>query len=166
MKIIKDFPNYAACKNGEIINITTGKTLKPVERNGYFEVGLYKNGVEKIKKVHRLIAKAFLTNPHNFPCVNHKDENKHNNCVDNLEWCSYKYNNNYGKNKPVNNLKKGAIVNSKAVKQINKDGKVMRIYISAREAARQTGLNQSNISKCCRGKYKSVGGYIWSYCSA
>lgn len=164
--MIKEYPNYAACENGDIINITTGKILKPIERRGYYDVGLYKDGKETIKSVHRLIAEAFLPNPQNLPCVNHKDENKHNNCVDNLEWCSYQYNNYYGKNKPVNNLKNGPIANSKSVMQMSKNRTIIKLYSSAREAARQTGLNQSNISKCCNGKYKSTGGFLWCYCSA
>lgn len=165
MKIIQiaDYPNYAACENGDIINIRTGKRLKPIERKGYLDVGLYKNGVERIEKVHRLIAKAFIPNPENLPCINHKDENKCNNSANNLEWCTQKYNNYYGENRPVQNLVKGAIANRKAVKQIDKNGLVINIYVSAREAARKTGLNQSNITKCCNGKCKSVGGYIWAF---
>lgn len=64
--------------------------------NGYLFVGLYKDGKRRIYKVHRLVATAFLENQSNLPCVNHKDEKPSNNIVDNLEWCSYKYNSNYG----------------------------------------------------------------------
>lgn len=56
---------------------------------------LYKNGKAKKIKMHRLVAETFIPNPNNYPCVNHKDENKLNNCVDNLEWCTYSYNNSY-----------------------------------------------------------------------
>lgn len=72
------------------------KILKPIELLGYLVVNLYKDGKMKSFKIHRLVAKAFIPNPDNLPEVNHKDENKFNNVVDNLEWCTTKYNINYG----------------------------------------------------------------------
>lgn len=68
---------------------------------GYYFVNLRNKSKGKSKLVHRLVAQAFIPNPNNYPCVNHKDENKLNNCVDNLEWCSYLYNNTYGKRKGI-----------------------------------------------------------------
>ena len=71
--------------------------IKPsISSNGYQNVVLCKNGKTKTFTMHRLVAIAFLYNSDNLPQVNHKDENKLNNCVDNLEWCDSKYNNNYG----------------------------------------------------------------------
>lgn len=67
-----------------------------ISKTGYVMIDLYKNDVRKRVYVHRLVAEAFITNPTKLPCVNHRDENKQNNCVDNLEWCNYSYNNNYG----------------------------------------------------------------------
>lgn len=72
------------------------KVLKPVIGNGYKRVRLFKDKTSKLYAVHRLVANAFLPNPHNYPCVNHKDECRTNNNVENLEWCTYKYNSNYG----------------------------------------------------------------------
>ena len=74
------------------------KILKPYKDGGdyYFVIGLHKNGKKKYKAIHRLVAEAFIPNPNNYPIVNHKDENKENNYVDNLEWCTHKYNSNYG----------------------------------------------------------------------
>ena len=66
------------------------------DKDGYFQVQLYKNGINKMRKVHRLVAQAFISNPNNLPQINHKDENKQNNNVDNLEWCTNEYNHNYG----------------------------------------------------------------------
>ena len=66
------------------------------DKDGYFQVQLYKNGINKMRKVHRLVAETFILNPNNYPCINHKDENKQNNHVSNLEWCTVKYNQNYG----------------------------------------------------------------------
>ena len=165
MKVIESYPDYAVTENGEVIRLKTMKRLKPIDCRGYQEVGLYRDGIMRREKVHRLVAEAFIPNPDNLPCINHKDENKANNSVDNLEWCSYSYNNNYGKNRPNNNLKQGAIKNSKRVVQISQSGEVVATYSSVREAARKTEINQSNITKCCLGKehYKSAGGFCWRY---
>jgi hypothetical protein len=73
-----------------------GKIIKPAIHNGYYAVTLHKNGFKKTLKIHRLVATHFIPNPQNLPCVNHKDENKLNNHVENLEWCTIKYNSNYG----------------------------------------------------------------------
>lgn len=79
------------------IYILKGKLLKQRTRGkGYLAVTLCKNSKLKHYYVHRLVAEAFIPNPNNLPQVNHKDENKSNNCVDNLEWCDDKYNTNYG----------------------------------------------------------------------
>lgn len=68
-------------------------------QGGYLKVDLFKNNIRESKKVHRLVAQAFIPNTNNYPCINHKDEDRKNNNADNLEWCTYKYNNNYGKRK-------------------------------------------------------------------
>ena len=74
-----------------------GIILNPLKlTKGYLGVRLYHQSKGETKRIHRLVAEAFIPNPDNLPCVNHKDENKENNCVDNLEWCSIEYNNNYG----------------------------------------------------------------------
>ena len=75
-----------------------GRILTPFyeEKKGYYQVSLSKDGKQKKQRIHRLVAVAFLENPFNYTDVNHKDEDKTNNNVDNLEWCTRKYNNNYG----------------------------------------------------------------------
>lgn len=82
-------------KNNKTV-IRKSKLLKQRINQGYYEVALSKNGKKRFLKVHRLIAITFLPNLNNLPSVNHKDENKLNNCIDNLEWCTIKYNCNYG----------------------------------------------------------------------
>ena len=73
------------------------KVLHPKKhRNGHLQIGLHKDKKRKTMYIHRLVAQAFIPNPDNLPCVNHKDENPNNNNVDNLEWCTQKYNCNYG----------------------------------------------------------------------
>ena len=86
--------------NGNGDYFAKGKIIYVVlTKHGYNEVHLHKDNKTKIYKVHRLVAQAFIKNPNNLPCVNHIDENKTNNNVNNLEWCTYKYNNNYGTKK-------------------------------------------------------------------
>ena len=90
---------YMVSNWGRVKSIKFGKEriLKPVTNSsGYLLVGLYKNNIEKKYSVHRLVAEAFIPNPYNLPQVNHKDENKQNNVVSNLEWCTHEYNNTYG----------------------------------------------------------------------
>ena len=133
------------------------KVLKPEIVNGYKRVMLHKNKTIKHLLVHRLVANAFLPNPHNFPCVNHKDENKQNNVVSNLEWCTQKYNCNYG-----TGISRCAKALSKQVYQYSKDGVLIAVWESTAECGRN-GYNSGAVSSCCNGKLKTHKGYIWSY---
>lgn len=95
---IKDYENYEVSNLGRVRN-KNGKILKQQLRHGYYDVGLYNEHHQnqpKLLKVHRLVAQAFIPNLNNYPCINHKDENKLNNNIDNLEWCTYSYNCSYG----------------------------------------------------------------------
>lgn len=136
------------------------KIMRPVDNGkGYLAIMLSKNKIKKHKYIHRLVAETFIPNPNKLPEVNHKDENKQNNNVDNLEWCTKKYNNCYGtKNK------RGAKARGKAVLQINiNTNEIINTFDSMHEAARKTDISQGNIWSCCNGKYKSIGGYKWRY---
>ena len=99
IKVVNDYPNYLVNTLGEVFNNKTGRKLKPSVNKGYCGVYLYNENGRKFFLVHRLVAKAFIPNESNFPEVNHKDENPLNNKVENLEWCTSKYNNNYGPHK-------------------------------------------------------------------
>lgn len=139
------------------------KILRQVKmKNGYLIVNLYKNGKLKTCKVHRLVANAFLENPNSYICVNHKDENKENNFVDNLEWCDHKYNINHGTciQRRAEKLTNGVL--SKKVYQYKKDRTLVGVWQSTAEAGRN-GFDQSAISSCCNGNRKSHQGFIWSY---
>lgn len=127
---------------------------------GYLQVTLCKNGECKNPLVHQLVAEAFLPNPKNLPEVNHKDENKSNNCVDNLEWVTHKENINFG----TRNLRV-AEKQSKKVLQYSLDGTFIREWPSASEIESQLKFSQSNICQCCNGKRKTAHGYIWKYSS-
>lgn len=96
---VKDYPNYSITSLGEVFNNKTGRKLKPTIKKGYCLVYLYNENGRKCFSVHRLVAGAFIPNDNQFPEVNHKDENPQNNRVENLEWCTSKYNNNYGTHK-------------------------------------------------------------------
>lgn len=154
------------------------KVLKwNIVSSGYASVQLFKNKIGKRVLVHRLVASAFIPNPDNLPQVNHIDENKLNNSVDNLEWVTAKQNMNYGTrlyrqlkaiDYSTNERKEIARKNgkkvSKPVLQFTKDGVFISRYESGKEASRKTGLNHSHILECCAGKQcKTVGGFVWKY---
>ena len=119
-------------------------------------MNLCKNNKTKTHRVHRLVAEAFIPNPKSLPQINHKDEDKSNNHVNNLEWCTSLYNINYGTR---NN--KAIISRGTPVKCIETN----TVYPSAREAGRQTNIYASSISRCCNNEYgfKTAGGYHWEY---
>ena len=131
------------------------RILRPWDNGyGYMIIGLFKNGMHKRIRVHRLVAIAFVPNPHNLPEVNHKDENKKNNCVENLEWCDRVYNVNYGtRNERA----------SRKILQYSKSGDFIIEWKSAAEVERMLGINNSHIIQCCKGKRKSAGGFVWRY---
>lgn len=165
MEIWKDIKGYEglyqASNLGRVksfhTNFNSKGYLKPrLSKDGYYSVTLYKNGKSKQFKVHRLVAEAFVPNSDNLPQVNHKDENKLNNNVDNLEWCTAKYNINYGEGAKIR-MKKIKSKLSKPVHCIDTD----EIYESAIEAERQTGIQ--HISEVCSGKRESAGGMWWEY---
>lgn len=139
--------------------LNKGRFLKQFNgKDKYKFVSLCKYGKTKQCSVHRLVAQAFIPNPDNLPCINHKDENKSNNSVNNLEWCTIAYNNNYG-----TAIQRRVEKQSKPVLQYTLNGEFVNEYPSVMETARQTGILQSNISMCCLGKRKTAKGFIWRY---
>lgn len=125
---------------------------------GYKFLILCKNGLHNRRYVHRLVASAFIPNPHDFRYVNHKDENKSNNKVSNLEWCNMAYNNAYG-----SRTSRYISTRSKAVLQYDLAGNLIGEYSSATEASQATGIYRRSICSCCNGRYLSAGGYKWKY---
>lgn len=130
---------------------------------GHLRVWLYKEGIGKRFLVHRLVAETFVKNAKNLSFVNHKDENPQNNHVENLEWCTTEYNNNYG---TVKERMSKALLNrkdlSKPILRISEDGNIVE-YPSMQEASRSNSLPQANIYKCCVRERHSCGGYKWAY---
>lgn len=142
------------------------KILKPFKnKDGYLIVGLCINGKKTNFQIHRLVAEIFIPNPNNLPQVNHKDENKLNNSVDNLEWCSVSYNINYGnrndkaKEKLYETIATKIYPNCKQVYCIE----LNIIFQSISEASKSLCIDSKNISACCNGKRKTAGGYHWKY---
>ena len=163
-KDISGYPNYQVSNLGRVKSLGNDKNRKEKilksskEGWGYLQVLLSKDGKSKYFKVHRLVASAFLDNSNNLPEVNHKDEDKTNNRVENLEYCDRTYNNNYGSRN-----ERTAIANSKPVLQFTKQGEFIKKWKSTREVERELGFNHSNIAQCCQGKLKSSNGYEWKY---
>lgn len=130
----------------------------------YYYVNLVKDGVAKQLRNARLVGLTFLSNIHNYPQINHKNECRTNDNVENLEWCTAGYNTNYGghnQRAAQNKINHPSL--SKPVLQIDKKGNVIAEFPSAREAYRLFGYNSVHIDECCRGERKTHMGYIWKF---
>ena len=163
-KKIKGFEGYFINKLGKVKSIrsfkgTVEKILKGSKtQQGYKTICMMKDGKPYTKTLHRLLAITFIPNPKNLPCVNHKDGNKLNNSLDNLEWCTYGHN-----EKEAYRLgMKQPRLKSKPILQINKNGKTIRRWKNSYEP-QKIGYNPPNINMCCNGKRKTADGFIWRF---
>lgn len=120
---------------------------------GYYRVAIG----NKLYLVHRLVARAFVDNPNNYPIINHKDEDKTNNKASNLEWCTYKYNSNYG-DAPIKSSEKSR----RPVVQVLPNGELV-FWESLRAIERELGYSHNNISNVCKGYYKKAYGCRWYF---
>lgn len=186
---------YQVSNTGKVRSLnyqgTKGKVvrLKLYNNNhGYMMIELNKNGKKKKYSVHRLVALAFIPNPNNYPIINHKDENKTNNTVWNLEWCTPKYNINYGNcRKKISESHKGKQFTDEHRKNLSEackgryageknpkakpilmftlDGDFIKRFEWIGAANEYLGKPKyyNSINRCLRGKSKTAYGYIWKY---
>ena len=169
---VKDYEgHYMVDARGNVFSLKRNRVMTPCKSNyGYLQVHLTKDGKMKSFKIHRLVAMAFIPNPYNLPQVNHKDEDKCNNHVDNLEWCtqSYKLNYNDGQKRRAKSRnyedisRKRSNSQSKEVTQYDFDGSIIAVWKNA-YVAEKHGYNRCMINQCCIGNKKSHRGYIWKY---
>lgn len=126
------------------------------------------NHISRTYKVHRLVAESFIENPNNYPTVNHKNEIKTDNTVENLEWCTTQYNLLYGSARDrINNTNalNGHYVTRKIAK-MTLDGNILKVYKSAGEACKDNNISSKHgILSCCKNKpgYKTANGYKWKF---
>ena len=175
---IENHPSYFISNFGRVFSKKSNKVMKNrvVSKNGYQQITLDNSQL----LVHRLVAQAFIPNPNNLPCVNHKDENPGNNDVRNLEWCTYKYNSNYGTNPSrhskkmidrYNNdpdwksdcIKRLAEIQKKKRKrvvQLDKFNNYLKTYESSYETEKDGHLSV-HVCDCANGKRKTHHGYKW-----
>lgn len=154
-KPIKGYESrYAVSSKGKVMNLETGRILKNrINTHGYAIVGLFNgNGKRKKIMVHRLIAEAFIPNPLGLPQINHLDEDKTNNNVTNLEWCTASQNTRHSAHKY-----------SCRINQLTLDGEFIRQWDSSNQIKRELGYSNGSIINCCKGKSKQVYGFRWQY---
>ena len=150
---VPNYENYLVDRKGNVYSKFSKRFLTPKkDKEGYLSVAFYGGEKPKYFKIHRLVAMMFIPNPDNLPQINHKDENKANNSVENLEWCTGKYNVNYGTRNERAGKIRGYMV---YCVELNKT------FNSMVEAERETGAKQ--IATACRGMYSHSGGYHWKF---
>lgn len=151
---------YLVSNKGRLFSVRKSKIFSQyITNSGYMQATLTNRyGVRKHEYLHRLVAMAFIENPNNLPQVNHINEIKVDNRVENLEWVSAKDNINYG----TGNERRAKKL-SVAIDQFDLDGNFIRTWQGAREVEKELGYKNSSISKCLNGKYKTAYNFIWKY---
>ncbi|WP_277680349.1 NUMOD4 domain-containing protein [Gracilibacillus dipsosauri] len=167
-KDVKGFEGlYKISNKGRVFSVKKGIFKKTKHNNRkYVQICLNKHGKQHHFLLHRLVAEHFIPNPNNLPQVNHKDENKENNCADNLEWCTNRYNANYGTKieRTINNdnYKKSRMKMKRSVIGTSLDGNI-KIRLAGINDGELLGFNKSAISNCVRGETKYYKGFKWEY---
>lgn len=171
---IKGYDNFYKISSFGRLKNKNGKILKENKSRDYLQYQLRKNNKRQCKGVHKWVAEVFLDKK-DFKCmpyedrnmvnldeleVNHKDENKLNNNVNNLEWCTAKYNANYGTK--IKRIKRKL---GKPIKQFERDDVFVKKWNSISEASKELGINRKSIMQCCNHekRHKTAGGYKWEF---
>lgn len=166
MRVLKTPKNGVLCRKDSFLS------TKATHDKQYVTVALCRDGEKKQIQVHRLVAEAFIPNPKNLPCVNHKDENPSNNCADNLEWCTHEYNLQYSmeRNKPYKTKRERPKNELLPLCAYTLSGEFVGRFDSVWDAIEKLGIEsktprgaRNNIRMCCRGRVKSACGYKWRY---
>lgn len=156
---VKEYSNYEVNQFGQIRHKKRKQILKPrSNKGGYQYVNFKISGKNTNFAVHRIVANAFIPNPNGYTEVNHKDYDRNNNCVDNLEWVTSSQNKAHAYLKQENKQSRG-----KAVEQYSKDGEYLKTFKSISEAALEMGCCISAISNCCLGRTKTSQGFRWKF---
>lgn len=156
-KRIRGYEDYSIDEYGNVYSYKSRRYVSQQKgKDGYFYVGLCKDGKRKAFAVHRLVATHFIENTDGLPQVNHKDENKENNEVSNLEWCDERYNTNYGSAR-----QRQADKVCKAIVCIETG----EVFLSQIEAGKTLTVSHRHISDCCKNQRHTCGGYHWRYAS-
>lgn len=154
---------YEVSSFGRVRSIKKGREyiLKQyITKQGYMNTILWKGNKMKNFRTHRLVAASFIPNYKNMPYVNHKDENRTNNNYLNLEWCTPKYNSNYGTSRKKCSINNGC---NRPVLQLDFEGNVINEFYNISYAAKHTGVSQVLIAQCCRCEKVRGGDYLWCY---
>lgn len=159
---VRSIDRYVNSRHGQ--RFVKGIIMSPSdEKGGYKKVRLKDSSKAKNYRIHRLVALAFIMNPNEFPEVNHKDGNKHNNSVSNLEWSTRSENMNHAYKEGLAKGHNGG--NNKNIVMINKDtDEIIRKYDSIKEASIDNEISLHAISMCLNGRSKTSGGYKWKFC--
>lgn len=169
VKSIERTVPHPRAKSG--VSIKREHLLKPnITHKGYLTVKLYNGNKAKSVVIHRLVAKAFIPNPYNLPQVNHIDENKTNNCVENLEWCTNDYNAHYGtaikrKSESIRNSEAHKAYSErrcKKVAQLDDRNNILKVWKSV-VATKNGGFCSDGVIACCKGRKQTYKGYKWQY---
>lgn len=162
MKDIEGYEGrYAITEDGQVWSYYSKSFIYQRTNNeGYKLVRLRKNGQQKLYSVHQLVARTFIPNPNEYTEINHIDENKANNTISNLEWCTHQQNMLSGScRERFTEKQKKTHPNRRAVLCVE----TQKIYSSMKEAQRETGIDNAAISKCCNHKRETAGGFHWKF---
>lgn len=155
---VRSLPRIVVGRNG----VVPGKPIvRTRQKTGYYRVCLCANNTKKFMLVHRLVAEAFIPNTNSYEFVNHKDENRGNNIASNLEWCTAKYNQNYG-TAPLKKRLKRIETHGRPIFCIDKDGHIVKEYICITDVWKD-GFERRNVNAVLKGRRKTCGGYFWKY---
>lgn len=147
---INRYLGYEVSSCGRVRRVDSGKLRKPVKlKNGYLTVMFFQNSRYRVEYIHRLVAEAFLHRVEGQTQVNHKDHDRENNAVENLEWCDALYNVQYSR--------------ARQVEQLSLEGAPLAIFKGVREAERALCVGHGRIALCAAGKAKTAHGYKWRY---